>query len=188
MDKYMKLMAIKGLIMSMDEQIYQYFQKDNLPEDVKKVIVDKYYDAIKEQLEQSEDIKKYQLILALHKRGIISENNKNELLGIAIRPTQEDIDLKKHNVQEILEETNQIDDSQVKKIMINGIRKPIISDQLTYSELLDLAFDKPNLSIEYTITYSYKDKFDRSGSIILGDDPITIKDDMVFNITDISKA
>ena len=50
----MKLMAIKGLIMSMDDQLYQYLQKDNLSEKVKKVIVDKYYDAINEQLDEPE--------------------------------------------------------------------------------------------------------------------------------------
>ncbi len=188
MDKYLKLQCVKGLLMSLEEQLGMRFQKDGLSENEKRIITEKYYDAIQEQLEEEEDEKKKQLILSLHKRGMISENDKNEMLGIAIRPTQEDIDLKKDNVQEMLEETNQIDDSQVKKFMINGIRKLIISDQLTYSELLDLAFDKPNLSTEYTITYSYKDKFDRSGSIILGDDPITIKDDMVFNITDTSKA
>ena len=157
MDKYMKLQCVKGLLMSLEEQLGMRFQKDGLTENEKRIITEKYYDAIQEQLDEPEKAK-------------------------------EDIDLKKDNVQEILEETNQIDDSQVKKIMINGIRKPILSDQLTYSELLDLAFEKPNLSTEYTITYSYKDKFDRSGSIILGDDPITIKDDMVFNITDTSKA
>ena len=54
MDKYMRLMAVKGLIMSMDDQLYQYLQKDNLSEKVKKVIVDQYYDAIQEQLSETE--------------------------------------------------------------------------------------------------------------------------------------
>ena len=51
MDKHMKLMAVKGLIMSMEEQLYMRFQKDALPEDVKNVIVDKYFDAIDKELE-----------------------------------------------------------------------------------------------------------------------------------------
>ena len=50
MDKYMKLMAVKGLILSLDDQLYQYLQKDALSEKIKKVIVDKYYEAIVEQL------------------------------------------------------------------------------------------------------------------------------------------
>ncbi len=80
MDKYTKLMCVKGLIMSMDEQLNIHFQKDSLTGHIQKTIVDKYYDAILEQLEQSEDEKKKKLILALHKRGIISENVKNDLL------------------------------------------------------------------------------------------------------------
>jgi len=51
MDKYMKLMAVKGLIMSMDEQLYQRYQKEGLSENAKSIIVDKYFDAINEQLE-----------------------------------------------------------------------------------------------------------------------------------------
>lgn len=51
MDKYMRLMAVKGLIMSMDEQLTIRFEKDVLTKDAKKVIVDKYFDAIDEQLE-----------------------------------------------------------------------------------------------------------------------------------------
>ena len=51
MNKYMKLMAVKGLIQSLDEQLFIRFQKDNLSENVKTIIVDKYYDAINEQLE-----------------------------------------------------------------------------------------------------------------------------------------
>lgn len=87
MDKYMKLMAVKGLIQSLDEQLYIRFQKDNLDKQVKDIIVDKYYEAILEQLEQSEDEKKKKFIIKLYKLGIISENNKNELLN----PTCENI-------------------------------------------------------------------------------------------------
>ncbi len=51
MDKYMKLMALKGLVMSMDDQLYQRFQKEGMNENLKNKIVDKYFDAINEQLE-----------------------------------------------------------------------------------------------------------------------------------------
>lgn len=57
MDKYMKLMAVKGLIISMEEQLYMRFQKDGMNEKLKEVIVDKYYDAIKEQLDELEKAK-----------------------------------------------------------------------------------------------------------------------------------
>lgn len=62
MTKYMKLMAVKGLIMSMDEQLYQHFQKDNLPENVKNIIVKKYYDAILEQFDEPEKMKEDQAV------------------------------------------------------------------------------------------------------------------------------
>lgn len=57
MDKYMKLMAIKGLLMSLDEQLGMRFQKDNLPENVKTIIVDKYYDGVLEQFDEPEKAK-----------------------------------------------------------------------------------------------------------------------------------
>ena len=50
MDNYKTLMCIKGLIMSLDEQLTQLFQKDNLPNNVKNKIVNEYYDAILKQL------------------------------------------------------------------------------------------------------------------------------------------
>ena len=52
MDRFKNLACIKGLIIGMEEQLYQYFQKDNLPENVKNKIVNSYYDAILEQLRE----------------------------------------------------------------------------------------------------------------------------------------
>lgn len=57
MDKYLKLMIVKGLIMSMDEQLNMYFDKDNLSQNLKEKITNKYYDAINEQLELNSDEK-----------------------------------------------------------------------------------------------------------------------------------
>lgn len=56
MDKYLQLQCVKGLLLSLDDQLYQRFQKygDDEKLSVKKVIVDKYYDAIKEQLNEPE--------------------------------------------------------------------------------------------------------------------------------------
>ena len=54
MDLFKKLMCTKGLILSLEEQLYQYFQKDNLPENVKDKIVNSYYDAILEQLKEKD--------------------------------------------------------------------------------------------------------------------------------------
>ena len=98
MDKYMRLMAIKGLIISMDDQLFQRFQKDGLTEDVKRVIVDKYYDAILEQLELSSDEKMKEFVISLHKRGIISENCKNELLNKTCENTGGEVDACAFNI------------------------------------------------------------------------------------------
>ncbi len=57
MDKYAKLMCIKGLIMSMDEQLNMHFNKDGLTGQIRKVIIDKYYDSIQEQLDETEKAK-----------------------------------------------------------------------------------------------------------------------------------
>ncbi len=57
MDKYLKLQCVKGLLMNLEEQLGMRFQKDNLPENVKTIIVDKYYDAINEQFNEPEKAK-----------------------------------------------------------------------------------------------------------------------------------
>jgi len=54
MDRYQKLDCIKGLLMSMDKQLDDLFQKDNLPENMKNVIVNKYFEAVQELLDEGE--------------------------------------------------------------------------------------------------------------------------------------
>lgn len=54
MDKYQKLDCVKGLLMSMDSQLNNYFQKDNLPKNLKNKIVDKYFEAVQELLDKGE--------------------------------------------------------------------------------------------------------------------------------------
>jgi len=56
MDRYQKLDCVKGLLMSMDSQLRDYFQKDNLPENLKEKIVDKYFEAIQELLDEKGEI------------------------------------------------------------------------------------------------------------------------------------
>ncbi len=50
MDKYKKLMCVKGLIMSLDEQIYRVDQKGDIKQAVYQDILTQYWDAVKEQL------------------------------------------------------------------------------------------------------------------------------------------
>jgi len=49
MDNYKKIMCVKGLIMSLDEQLYQLKQKE-LTEHKFDIIVNNYYKAIKDFL------------------------------------------------------------------------------------------------------------------------------------------
>lgn len=58
MDRYKKLMCVKGLVISLEEQLYQYFQKNIFEKDIKIKIIDSYYDAILEQLSETEKQKK----------------------------------------------------------------------------------------------------------------------------------
>jgi hypothetical protein len=55
MDKYKKIKCVQGLIMSLDEQIYRYDQLKLDPEFYDKM-VDQYYDAILEQLIETEKV------------------------------------------------------------------------------------------------------------------------------------
>ena len=82
MDKYRKMQCVRGLLISLDEQLARHDQlsKGSDAESENK-IVDHYYNAIKEQLKQSEDIEKKEFIIALHKQGVISESQKMELLN-----------------------------------------------------------------------------------------------------------
>lgn len=54
MDRYKKLMCVKGLIMSLDEQFYRLDQGKSAGLHAYDVVLNKYWDAIKEQLSESE--------------------------------------------------------------------------------------------------------------------------------------
>ena len=47
MNNYQKLMCVKGLILSLDEQLF-HFRKTELDPNEHRIIVNKYYDAILE--------------------------------------------------------------------------------------------------------------------------------------------
>ncbi len=172
MDKYMKLMAVKGLIMSMDEQLLLRFQKDNLPENVKTIVVNQYYDAILEQLEQSKDEKKKELIIALHKRGIISENVKNDLLY----PKHENIG----------DETPE----WAFNIIVNGRRHVIhTSDdkRIDWNEIVLLSELAKTGEEILTITYT-GGAGDEPEGILEVNDLVKVKEGMIFNVCNTSKG
>jgi hypothetical protein len=52
MDKYKKLKAVQGLIVSLDEQIYrmEQFHKEEFSQAVEEKVIDQYYSAVTELL------------------------------------------------------------------------------------------------------------------------------------------
>ena len=165
MDKYRKMQCVKGLLVSLDEQLARY-DVLNKGVDSEDKIIDHYFDAIKEKLKQSEDIEKKEFIIALHKQGVISENQKMELLN---------------KVEE---------NSNFKTIIVNGKKHNIIYNKLSYHKILELAFGVKYPNRNYTMTFSYRNE-DASASgrgSVTPDQIITIIDGMIFNVADTSKT
>ena len=170
MDKYIKLMAVKGLIMSMDEQLLMRFEKDNLPENVKKVIVDKYYDAI---LEQIGDKKRRNLILKLHKQGVISEEQKMELLY----PKHENVG----------DETERVS-AHYFNIIVNGkqhvIHTPEENQTIDWEKIVllsDLAKTGKEI-LTITFTYDEDASIQEAGGVLEICESIEVKEGMIFNV------
>lgn len=175
MDKYLKLQCVKGLLMGLEEQLGMRFQKDNLPENVKTIMVDKYYDAIKEQLDEPEDVKKKELIIALHKQGIISENQKNDLLN----PTHENVG----------DETPE----WLFHIIINGKRHVIhtLKDNQTIDwEKIVLLSDLAKTGKEIlTVTFNCNENdIKNSEGLIEVGESIEVREGMIFHVCNTSKG
>ncbi len=169
MDKYMKLMCIKGLLMSLDEQLGMRYQKDGLSESTKLIITDKYYDAILEQLEEEEDVKKKKFILALHKQGVISEEQKLELLYP-----------KSKNVGDETPEW-------VFNIIVNGRRHVIYTPEenqtIDWEKVLLLSDLAKTGNEIFTITFTYNgDHIKDSGGVLEVSTSIEVKEGMIFNV------
>lgn len=84
MDKYQKLKAVQGLIISLDEQIYRLDQKNDNGIDIYDTVTNKYYDSILEFLQKEDykkNIDKQEFVNSLCQRGIITEQLKQELLN-----------------------------------------------------------------------------------------------------------
>lgn len=60
MDKYQKLKAVQGLIMSLDEQIYRNDQ-NKVKEEEYEILLNKYYKSILEFLQKEENTKKQKI-------------------------------------------------------------------------------------------------------------------------------
>jgi hypothetical protein len=76
------------------------------------------------------------------------------------------------------------------KINVNGRNKNWIRDEISFTDVIALAFslfDPEKTYIEYTLTYSHGPKDKPQGSMVSGDS-IKIIDRMIFNITATNRA
>jgi len=74
-------------------------------------------------------------------------------------------------------------------IIVNGRQKVVTQKELTYDEVVRLAFPDPNPSpdFEYTVTYSKGDDAKKEGSLVKGD-TVKVKEGMVFNVVETNKS
>ena len=174
MDKYLKLQCVKGLLMSLDEQLGMRFQKEGLSESTKLIITDKYYDAILEQLEEEENIKKKKFIIDLHKSGVITENQKQNLLIQLMRAIEP-------------EKAKEDRSSDNCVININGVSHAFLEQTISWEQVVVLS----NLALAgseiLTITYSHGESDKRQGTLDVNE-IIKVKDRMIFNVANTTEA
>jgi len=74
-------------------------------------------------------------------------------------------------------------------IIVNGREKSVTSKELTFDEVVDLAFDDPQRGpyIVFTITYRRGQGEKPEGSLVEGD-TVKVKDGMIFNVTRTDKS
>lgn len=136
MDRYKKLMCVKGLLMSLDEQIYRVDQEKGKTvidsekmQEVYDTVLDQYWDAIKEQLGFPNE--RERLIKELHKQGFISAEDKLKLLNVKI--TGEGLNAEYN-------------------FTINGKTYTRYEEKISYEEVVSLADYRPDHIL--TVTYS----------------------------------
>ncbi len=74
-------------------------------------------------------------------------------------------------------------------IIVNGRQKTVMSKELTFNEVVDLAFDNPQRGpyIVFTITYRRGQGDKPEGSLLEGG-TVKVKEGMVFNVTRTDKS
>lgn len=167
MDFYQKAKCIQGLVIGMDEQIYQMSQKHDLSTEQINQVAKYFIDAIKEQLGFLNE--KERVIKELHKQGLISENDKSKLLN---NETPCDIKI--------------LDSLEGKyNFIINGKTYSRDKEKISYKQVVDLAgFNTLNGEI-FTVTYSFDP--DAAGSMTEGD-IVNLVNGINFNVQNTNKA
>ncbi len=86
-------------------------------------------------------------------------------------------------------ETAQAQKQRVHTIIVNGRQKTVTSKEMTFDEVVDLAFDDPQRGpqIFFTITYRRGQGNKPEGSLVEGE-TVKVKDGMIFNVTRTDKS
>lgn len=86
-------------------------------------------------------------------------------------------------------ETEKEGDKKSVTIIVNGRERTVESKELTFDEVVDLAFDDPQRgpNIVFTITYRRGPESHKEGSLLEGQS-VKIKDGMIFNVTRTDKS
>jgi hypothetical protein len=72
-------------------------------------------------------------------------------------------------------------------IVVNGRKRTVPEEKVTYEQLVLLAFGEIKPNTTYTITYSKGPKENREGNMSPGD-KVVVKNEMVFNVTPSDKS
>lgn len=74
-------------------------------------------------------------------------------------------------------------------IIVNGRQKVVTGKELTYAQVVALAFDNPPTgeNVSFTITYRNAEGKKPEGTLVEGDS-VKIRDGMVFNVTPTNKS
>lgn len=72
-------------------------------------------------------------------------------------------------------------------IIVNGRPKVVEKGELSFQEIVRLAFPNPQPNYEYTVTYSRGNDPKKEGTLVAGQ-TIKVKEGMVFDVTETNKS
>ena len=80
-------------------------------------------------------------------------------------------------------------DAKVTEIVVNGQKKEFAGNEISYREVVELAFENPwgNPNIIYTVTYTRGHDDKPQGTLVDGQS-VKVKKGMVFNVTRTDKS
>lgn len=89
-----------------------------------------------------------------------------------------------------MQENKQKDKDKTVKIVINGAEKTVEKGELSYDEVVALAFDNPPTgeNILITITYRRGQGNKPEGSLKPSSEPVKVKEGMIFDVTATDKS